>query len=414
MKFFFFSLRDFKIDVGETVRIYGLLNSLASSGNEVVFISNARDHGMFHSSIRHVFIDHQFDKKRKFQGLLSLFPFIIAYYQFKKLFDKIKIALQTAEVKNEPVYFFDYLDNSIGYILKRKKIISRYINDVHGIATLEFQSHVNNSKTIGSKVGNRFKLYMVDKLDKKVFENADGLIYGSENMKNYYESKYHLKDKHSCIIPYLLGEDAINRKIDLELRDRLITDMGLRQDSFVILFVGTYKPTAGVDDLMVAFDQLFSQYPNCRLLLIGTGPSRDYCSKIAEGLTSRAAIKFVDRIPYSQLFTYQSLANVVVCPDKDNPYSHYVIHVKYFDALISGKLVINGAFESVKEINPHDFLSLTFRPSDRQDLYEKLKLCREKYESLKEKYKHTREYTVQNLTYRSYSSRLRNSFVINE
>jgi glycosyltransferase involved in cell wall biosynthesis len=410
MKYTFFSLRDFKIDVGETVRIYGLLNSLAASGHEIVFISNAERYEMFHSSIKHVFIDCRFNQKRKFQGLLSLFSYEIAYHAYKGLFKKINIALQTANVGNEPVYFFDYLDNSIGFVLKKKGAISKYINDVHGIATLEFMSHVQNSKTPGKKIINRFKCYMVDKLDKKVFEYADGLIYGSEHMRRYYEEKYKLVHKQFCIIPYLLGEDATQRKIDHELKHQLKEQLQIGAGDFVVLFVGTYKPTAGVDDLIMAFDRLFTQYADCKLFLVGSGPSKDHCLQLASQLNSNAAIKFIDGIPYNQLFTYQSLANVVVCPDKNNPYSHYVIHVKYFDALISGRLVINGAFESVKEINKDDFLSLTFEPSNIEDLYKKIKLCREGYDVLKEKYQHIRDYTAKNLTYPSYIGNLTNCF----
>src|SRR4030095_1949450 len=169
------------------------------------------------------------------------------------------------------------------------------------------------------------------------------------------------------------------------------------------------KPTAGVDDLIVAFERLFKEYSNCRLLLIGNGPYRNYCIKLASDLRSNRRIHFIDHIPYSHLSTYQSLANVIVCPDKNNVYSHYVVHVKYFDALISGRLVINGAFESVKEINNNDFLSLTFEPSNVNDLYQKLKLCRENYELLIEKYKEVRNYVAKNHTYPSYIDKLTSS-----
>jgi glycosyltransferase involved in cell wall biosynthesis len=403
-------MRDFKIDVGETVRIYGLLNALASSGHEVIFISNARRYEMFHASISHICVGYEFKEKRKFQSLLALFPYKIAYNQFKDIFSSIEMALQKANIGQDPVYFFDYLDNSFGYLLKKKKSITKYINDVHGIATLEFQSHVANSKSVFGKFINRLKYYLVDRLDNKVFEYADGLIYGSENMRKYYEHRYNLENKKACVMPYLLSDDAVRREINSELRDRVLREWGLQPGDFVMLFVGTYKPTAGVDDLILAFDQLFREYSNCKLFLIGNGPSKIQCLKLADELKSKNAIRFIDSIPYNQLVTYQSLGNVIVCPDKDNPYSHYVIHVKYFDALISGRLVINGAFESVKEINPDDCLSLTFEPSNIDSLYDKLKLCRKEQHFLEKKYIETKNYVANNLTYHSFIYKLINSF----
>src|SRR3954466_13766133 len=103
MKYIFFSLRDFQVDVGETVRSYGLLNSLASNGHEVILISNAKKYEMFHPSIKHVFIGYDFKQKRKFQGLLALFSYKFLYYGYKTFFSKIKDALQLAGVEKDPV-----------------------------------------------------------------------------------------------------------------------------------------------------------------------------------------------------------------------------------------------------------------------------------------------------------------------
>ena len=402
MKYIFFSLRDFEFDVGESVRMYGLLNSLASLGHEVVFISNARKYHMFHPSIKHVFINYRFQEKRNLQGLLSLFNYRVVSFKYKTLFDNIKTALDSVPVEENPVYFFDYLDNSIGYVLKQKGWIKKYVNDVHGIATIEFQNHIINAKSFWSKAINKIKYHLAYKLDKKVFESADGFIFGSSKMKNYYEGLYKLKAQHFRIIPYLLSEDAVNRKVEPDLKAALQAKFQIDDTSFVVLFVGTYKPTAGVEDLINAFDLLWKEDPDGKLILIGNGPSKSSCLELAKNLPSKSNIYFIDNIPYSQLLTYQDLSKVIVCPDKNNLYSQYVVHVKYFDALISGKIVINGAFDSVTEINKDEFLSLTFRPSDFHDLYEKLKLCREGFEFMMEKYRGTRDFAAENLTYRSY------------
>ena len=88
-------------------------------------------------------------------------------------------------------------------------------------------------------------------------------------------------------------------------------------------------------------------------------------------------------------------------------FSQHVVHVKYFDALISGRLVINGAFDSVKEINKNEELSLTFKPSDVADLHAKLVYCHDHYEELCSKYAGVKEYVAQHLTYNAYVKNLR-------
>lgn len=408
MRFIFFSLRDFKFDVGESVRMYGILNSLAKEGKHVVFISNAEKFHMFDPTIKHVSLNSPGFSKTIFQALLSIFPSRFVYWVYKQLFDSIEKALLEANANNEKVYFFDYLDNSLGFVLKAQKKIAKNINDIHGIATLEFESYMQNQKSIVRKVIGFLKLLGARRLDRKVFENSDGFIFGSKKMQEYYENIYRIDDKIKVVIPYLLGSDAASRVVDQNLKATLKKDLQITDDDFVILFVGTYKPTAGVDDLIKAFERLSNDFENVKLILVGAGPTKKLCQDIAGISSSRHQIYFKDNIPYKDLLTLQSLANVVVCPDKDNTYSRYVVHVKYLDALLSGRLVINGAFESVKEINPNDSLSLTFTPSSVEDLYAKLKHCKLNYLELMDKYKHTKGYVVDNLSYTSYIKILTN------
>jgi glycosyltransferase involved in cell wall biosynthesis len=407
MKYYFFTLRDFKKEVGENVRMYGILNSLAVQGQEIVFLSNAEDYKSFHPAIQHVHIGYDFKDKRRIQGLLALLPANIVYQQFRPLFSKIEDAIERAGVGNMPVCFFDYLDNSIGYLLKATGIIQSYINDIHGISTIEQLYQQSTASSNYQRWVHRWKYFLVNNLDRKVFSGAAGLIYGSSSMQRYYEQLYNLKGKQSFVIPYLVSEDALRRQPDAALQRELKVRLGLAEQDFVVLFIGTYKQTGGMDDLIKAFDLLHRDIANSKLIMIGEGPYKDFCVNLAQQLPAAKAINFIKHIPYAEMATYQSLAQVIVCPDKENPFSQHVVHVKYFDALISGKLVINGAFNSVKEINKNEELSLTFKPSDVADLHAKLVYCHNHYEELCRKYMGVKEYVAQHLTYSAYVKNLR-------
>jgi hypothetical protein len=63
------------------------------------------------------------------------------------------------------------------------------------------------------------------------------------------------------------------------------------------------------------------------------------------------------------------------------------IHTKYFESLSSGKVVINGNFSAVREINDNEQLSLSFEPSDICDLASKLIYALDNLEDLSDKYK---------------------------
>lgn len=397
----FFSLRDFKRDGGDTIRMYGVLNALAKKNQPVIFFSNACNYSNFHPSIKHVFLNISFTNNEKaiFQGIAALLPVFFVNLFFHRKLTKIKHKLK--EIDNlDTVYFFEYIDNTIGFLLKKNNLIERFFNDVHGVATIEFRNKYNRVKNIFNKMVLYAKFLTAHILDKKVFETADGFIFPSNKLMEYFESLYNISSSKKLILPNLLASSEEN-VIQNDLAQE-ITNIYQLESKFVILFIGAFKATAGVDDLIVAFNKLHHLHQDAILLLIGEGISKKRCQNIVSQYNIQNQVFFINKIPYSFVKTYQSIADVIVCPDQMNEYSDLIVHLKYFDALASGKLVINGSFSSVIEINPNDSLSLTFTPSDPIDLFKKLQLCYEDKNRLIDKYKNTQEYVLNNLTYEAF------------
>jgi glycosyltransferase involved in cell wall biosynthesis len=400
-------MRNFKRDGGGSIRMYGVLNALANEDNEVIFISNAMDYSKFHPRIKHYYINYELNAydKRIFQGLLSFTPAFVIYYMYKSMFVKIEEAIKNANGLYQKLYFFEYLDNSIGYVMKKKNIIDSYVNDIHGVATIEFEYQKSQEKSILKKTLYSIKFLMANKLDRKVFEYCDYFIFTSLSMKKYYEAAYpKVKDKQFYILPNLLSDDACKKEVDEKLKQNLKVKFGINKDEFVFFFAGGYKPTAGVEDLIYVFKKLVNKYvqKKFKLVLIGHGPSYKGCVNLSSNLGLEDNIVFIEKIPYNQLLTYQNIANIIVNPDRQNAYSELIIHLKYFDALISGCLVVNGDFASVREINKEKELSLTFTPSNIDSLFNAVEYSFLNFTELKEKYQTTRKYTCENLTYKSY------------
>lgn len=401
-KLVFFSFRNFERDGGGSIRMYGILNALAEKGENIAFISNAQDYSKFHPAIKHQYLNIDFKYKAIFQALLAIVPTWMVFIVFKRPLTKIIKKINDYNTPDYQYVFFEYLDNSIGYLLKKSKRIRSYINDIHGISTIEFDYQRKNSNTFIQNLYYALKFNIADKLDKKVFENADGLIYSSNAMKAFFETKYNLEGVTAYFIPYLLLDQSVEQKVNYTLKNELSSNYRIQENEFIIFFAGGFKPTSGVDDLVEVFSEIRKKYNHLRLMIIGNGPIKPKVDLLIDKLNLRESTILIESVPYDNLITYQSLANLIVCPDRHNTFSDLVVHLKYLDSLLSGKLVLNGAFKSVKEINPNDSLSLTFTPSDKKDLYDKIELSIKSYSRLNEKYKNTRTFTQHNLTYSSY------------
>lgn len=403
MKKYFFTLNDFSKDGGSTVRMYGILNALAvkDTKSEIVLYSNTKNFENFHPRIKHIYLGVLFSplEKRLLQALLTLLPFPFVYKIFSNKLEQIYNKLRM--LRNEEInklIFFTYLDNSLAYLFYRKKKIPFYINDIHGVATIEFK-YKEYSK-LKDKIINMFKYYFAKNLDKKVFFWGEGFIFVSEAMKNYFISEYQfIKNKKLMIVKDGLNEKLCHEKIDLELLKSLKQKYQIEPFEKIILFVGRFKNLGGVLDLIEAFNLVLKKKDKVKLFLVGDGEDYEQAVSNVNKYTIQSDVIFAGTIPYCQLITYQALADILICPDKDHPYSQMVPHVKYFDALLSCKPVINGNFTAVKEINENEKLSVDFIPSNIEDLSNKILYSLDNLEKLNKKYSNNKNIVCSKFTY---------------
>jgi glycosyltransferase involved in cell wall biosynthesis len=353
--------------------MYGIVNALTRLGREVVLISNAVHRENFHPSVRHLPINLCVSKKEKrlFQFFLALFPNAVVRLLFRKYLKRFAF-LKTA-VRARPIICFEHLDNSLGSFFKENGLIADFIHDTHGIAPLEFR--YKDAASISERLVNRIKYLLSLRLEKKVMGNASGFLFVSNAMHHYFSGRYgFLAERDVHVLRDGVNPMLCEQRVDAEALQRLQERFKIAPGDRVIFFAGNFKDLGGVTDLIEAFALLESSGDSqpLKLLLVGDGERYDAAKSLVRRYGLEHSVVFAGRIPYTLLRTYQELASVIVCPDKQHPFSQLVPHIKYFDALVSGKVVINGAFDAVKEINRHERFSLNFEPSNIKDLAGKI------------------------------------------
>jgi len=374
----FFTLNDFKNDGGSTIRMKGIVNALAEADQRVVLFSNAETHGRFHSSIKHIFLGVNISKKQKriFQFCIALLPNIVNKFIFKSYLITISGILKKEKFKiNRSIIFFEYLDNSMALFLNKQNIIGEYINDVHGSARLEFLHKRPN--TLLKKCLNMSKYVVAIILDRRMYKNANKIIFLSEAMKEYFEKYYNfIASNDNYVIRDGVSRSQCRKIANKNSVEKYKKSLNISPKDRVVMFAGSFKDLGGVLDLLKSFNFLVREKKmhNLKLLLLGDGE----CYKDAKRFISinqlEERVIMIGRTPYSELKNYQELADVIVCPDKQHPLSELVPHIKYFDSLVSEKIVINGSFASISSINKNECISVNFNPSDIDNLTVKIEM----------------------------------------
>lgn len=228
-------------------------------------------------------------------------------------------------------------------------------------------------------------------------------------MENYFKNLYpSLSKSQTFLLPNLLPESACRVSFgdDTELKTKLIKPLRLHKTGKVILFAGSFKFSAGVLELIKSFQQTLTKYPDLSLILIGDGPTFSDCFEYVQKNELQSHIQFLGLTPHNHLPVYQSIADIIICPDQMNSFSDKIVHLKYLDALLANKVVINGDFNSVLEINKDENLSVGFNPSSPKSLTHKILRVLENFDNFKVKYSNTRKYACMHLTYKKYIENL--------
>lgn len=160
--------------------------------------------------------------------------------------------------------------------------------------------------------------------------------------------------------------------VDLDLfgdplpRDAALAEELALGEGPVIGFLGSFYPYEGLDDLIAAMPAIVSAIPGARLLLVGGGPAEAELRAQAQASPAAHAIKFVGRVPHTQVDRYYSLVEVVCYPRKAMRLTELVTPLKPLEAMAQGKLVAASDVGGHRELIHHGIDGTLF-PADDPD-----------------------------------------------
>lgn len=111
------------------------------------------------------------------------------------------------------------------------------------------------------------------------------------------------------------------------------------EDAEVIGFLGSFYDYEGLDILIAAMPRLVAARPKAHLLLVGGGPMEASLRTAASASPVSDRIRFVGRVPHSEVDRYYSLVDVLAYPRKAMRLTELVTPLKPLEAMAQEKLV---------------------------------------------------------------------------
>lgn len=143
----------------------------------------------------------------------------------------------------------------------------------------------------------------------------------------------------------------------------LAAELGLG-DGPVIGFIGSFYDYEGIDDLIDAMPALNAVHPDARLLLVGGGPMEATLRERAAASPASAAIRFMGRVPHSEVERYYALCDIMAYPRKKSRLTDLVTPLKPLEAMAQGKLVAASDVGGHRELMTDGVTGTLFAPDD--------------------------------------------------
>jgi glycogen(starch) synthase len=114
---------------------------------------------------------------------------------------------------------------------------------------------------------------------------------------------------------------------------------GLKEDDFMILFLGRLVGVKGVDKLIMAMPHVLSKIPRARLVIVGVGDQQEYLINLTRTMRLDAYVRFrFDFIPEEERILHYAACDVAVFPSYYEPFG-----IVALEAMSMEKPVVVGA-----------------------------------------------------------------------
>ena len=144
----------------------------------------------------------------------------------------------------------------------------------------------------------------------------------------------------------------------------LATELGLGEGDDVVGFIGSFYDYEGLDDLIAAMPALVAARPGAKLVLVGGGPMEQALRQQAAASPVAGAIRFVGRVPHTEVERYYSLVDVLAYPRKKMRLTDLVTPLKPLEAMAQRRLVAASDVGGHRELIRDGETGTLFAPDD--------------------------------------------------
>lgn len=213
-------------------------------------------------------------------------------------------------------------------------------------ARLPFAFHVHSTEK-GRTLGNGSEV--VSNIELQGAKTADLIVTVSYAMKDELIKLGFPKEKiqvsYNGVDPQKYNPEAVDAEQIRKLREFY----GVKDDEFLILFVGRLVGVKGVDKLIMAMPHVLQKTPKAKLVIVGVGDLQDYLVNLVNAMRLRDHVKFnFEFIPEEERILHYAACDVAVFPSLYEPFGIVALEAMSMERpVVVGAAGVSGMREIV-------------------------------------------------------------------
>jgi len=214
---------------------------------------------------------------------------------------------------------FDYINfhqplSALGVIHSGLSEHTPKIYTCHSLALEEFLSRNDNTHRFIPRVTNLLQSQGYKKIEKNVLRKSNQIVALSQFTKDKISNIYKILPEKIKIIP---GGVDINKFAPAVDKDNIRQQLNIPQDEVVLFTVRNLVQRMGLENLIIAFNELQKEAADIQLVIGGKGPLEDGLIALARSFGIEQKVHFTGFIPEDQLPLYYQMADLFVLPTKE-------------------------------------------------------------------------------------------------
>jgi glycosyltransferase involved in cell wall biosynthesis len=257
---------------------------------------------------------------------------------------------------------------SLGGVWAARKLSIPLILEVHAdIINVEMPLH--NRPLRGAQ------RYSAELVTHQCFKQASKIVVVSKAVGKRLQTYWRVPADKIMTVP---------NAVDLELFNPMVENPGTRTevglgDEPVVMFIGSFLPWHGLDNLIEAFSKVVLEIPRAKLVLVGDGWIRADLEVQAKEVGLADKVIFTGSVPHQKVPALLSIADVAVAPYPDLSAELWFSPLKLFEYMAAAKAIVASSVGQVAEVLEDGYSGLSVEPGNVEALSQALiKLLKDK------------------------------------